>query len=244
MYSLLAQISGLISEPITTFLNSYEHSHIVVAILLGMVGAFAPCQLTGNISAITFYGNRNIQKENIWIDIAYFILGKIVVFSCIGLLAWFFGQSFESAMTKYFPIFRKAIGPLLIMTGLILLGIIKLVFLHRMTSKLPLIMKEGKWGAFLLGASFALAFCPTMFVLFFVWLMPTVVTSTYGFILPAVFGIATSMPLLIIFGLIETFDTKRFLMKKSKKVGGMIQKLTGVILIVIGIFDTITYWGI
>ncbi|MFJ8237792.1 sulfite exporter TauE/SafE family protein [Ureibacillus sp. NPDC094379] len=243
MYSLLAQISGLISEPITTFLNSYEHSHIVIAILLGIVGAFAPCQLTGNISAITFYGNRNFQKETIWIEIAYFIMGKVVIFSCIGWLAWIFGQSFESEMTNYFPIFRKAIGPLLIMTGLILLGIVNLSYLHRITSKLPLIMKEGKLGSFLLGASFALAFCPTMFVLFFVWLMPTVVTASYGFALPAVFAIASSIPLLIIFGLVEAFDAKRFLMKKSKKVGGIIQKLTGVILVVIGMFDTITYWG-
>lgn len=242
MYSLLAQISGVISEPITTFLNSYEHSHFMIALLLGMVGAFAPCQLTGNISAITFYGNRNIQKETIWIEIAYYILGKVVVFSCIGWLAWIFGQSFESELTNYFPIFRKAIGPLLIMTGLILLGIIKLIFLHRITSKLPLIMKEGKLGSFLLGVSFALAFCPTMFVLFFVWLMPTVVTSTYGFVLPAVFGIATSMPLLIIFGLIEAFDTKRYLLKRSKRIGSIFEKVTGVILILIGILDAITYW--
>lgn len=63
----------MIIEPISTFMNSYEHSPIVVVILLGLIGAFAPCQLTGNISAITFYGNRKIQIEKIWTGIAFFI---------------------------------------------------------------------------------------------------------------------------------------------------------------------------
>lgn len=32
-------------------------------------------------------------------------------------------------------------------------------------------------------------------------------------------------------------------MKKSIKVGRFIQKIAGVTLFIIGIFDTITYWG-
>lgn len=215
MYSLLSEISRIFSNPITLFLKSYEHSPLVIAILLGCIGAFAPCQITGNISAITFYGNRTIQKETIWSEVASFIFGKVVIFSLIGWLAWIFGQSFESEMTKYFPILRKLIGPLLMITGLVLVGIVKLKFINRVIVHIPVISKEGIIGSFLLGASFSLAFCPTMFVLFFVWLMPTVIASSYGFILPAVFGIATSIPLLIIFSLIELFDAKRFILKKK-----------------------------
>lgn len=244
MYTMLSDISNVLTEPVTAFLNAYEHSPLIVAILLGVIGAFAPCQLTGNISAITFYGNRTIQKDTIWSEIAFFILGKVVVFTLIGWFAWIFGQSFETVMTMYFPVFRKFIGPLLILTGLVLMGVIKLKWVNRLTQHMPVIMREGKFGSFLLGASFSLAFCPTMFVLFFVWLMPTVVTSSYGFVLPAVFGIATSIPLLIIFALIEAFDTKRNILRMSKNVGNLIQKTTGFILIIIGLLDTITYWGI
>ncbi|WP_097150674.1 urease accessory protein UreH domain-containing protein [Ureibacillus acetophenoni] len=244
MYSFLSDISRMIIEPISVFLNSYEHSPIVVVILLGLIGAFAPCQLTGNISAITFYGNRTIQKGEIWTEIAFFIFGKVVVFSLIGWLAWIFGQAFESELTKYFVIFRKAIGPLLIITGLVLLGLFKMKFLGQITNRIPVRMKEGKLGSFLLGASFSLAFCPTMFVLFFVWLMPTVVTTSYGFALPAVFGLATSIPLLLIFALLEAFDAKRAIMKNSRNIGKLVQKTAGVILIIIGLFDTLTYWGI
>ena len=244
MYSFLSQISQIISEPVSVFLNSYEHSPIIIALLLGLIGAVAPCQLTGNISAITLYGNRTIQMDSNWGVIISFITGKVVVYSSIGLLAWFFGQSFETKIIEYFPIFRKLIGPLLIITGLVLTGILKLKLLDRFTMNIPVRLKEGKIGSFLLGASFAIAFCPTMFVLFFVWLMPTVVATSYGLVLPAIFGVATSVPLIIILGLIWYFDVKGYIMKKSMKVGKIIQKASGVMLIIIGIFDTITYWGI
>ncbi len=244
MYSFLSQISQIISEPVSIFLNSYSHSPIIIALLLGLIGAAAPCQLTGNISAITLYGNRTIQMNNNWGAIASFITGKVVVYSAIGLLAWFFGQSFESKITEFFPIFRKAIGPLLIITGFVLLGFLKFKFLDRLTIHIPTSLKRGKLGSFLLGASFAIAFCPTMFVLFFVWLMPTVVSTSYGLVLPAIFGVATSIPLKIILGLIWYFDVRGLIMKKSMKVGRVIQRVAGVMLIIIGIFDTITYWGI
>ncbi|MEK3997132.1 sulfite exporter TauE/SafE family protein [Psychrobacillus sp. FSL W7-1493] len=244
MYSLMSRFSQTISEPVTVFLRSYEHSPIVVALLLGLIGAVAPCQLTGNMSAITFYGNRTVQMKNNWGEILSFIAGKIIVFSLIGLLAWIFGQSFETKMTEYFPLFRKVIGPLLVITGLVLLGIFKLRFLNRLTMYIPMALKEGKPGSFMLGASFSLAFCPTMFVLFFVWLMPTVVSTSYGFLLPAVFGIATSIPLILLFVLIWLFDAKKIIMKRSMKMGRLIQRIAGGVLVVIGLFDTITYWGI
>lgn len=240
----MSGFSQTISEPVTVFLHSFEHSPIVVALLLGLIGAVAPCQLTGNMSAITFYGNRTVQMKNNWGEILAFIAGKIVVFSLIGMMAWIFGQSFETKMTEYFPLFRKVIGPLLVVTGLVLLGIFKLRFLNRLTTYVPMALKEGKLGSFMLGASFSLAFCPTMFVLFFVWLMPTVVSTSYGFLLPAVFGIATSIPLILLFVLMWFFDAKKIIMKRSMKMGRMIQRIAGVVLVIIGIFDTITYWAI
>ena len=95
----------------------------------------------------------------------------------------------------------------------------------------------------MMGACFAIAFCPTMFVLFFVWLMPTVVTTPYGFILPAIFGIATSVPLIVMLTLLHLFDAKRFIMKSSMKMARVIQVVAGVLLLMIGVTDTLTYWG-
>ncbi|MBO0587723.1 sulfite exporter TauE/SafE family protein [Sporosarcina sp. E16_8] len=244
MYGMMSKISQKISEPLTILVHSFADDPLIYALLLGLIGAVAPCQLTGNMSAITFYGNRTVQLKTDWVEILSFISGKIAVFSSLGFLAWLFGQSFETTMTAYFPLFRKAIGPLIIMTGLVLLGVLKLGFLQRITMRIPMKLREGKLGSFLLGASFSLAFCPTMFVIFFLWLMPVVVTASYGFVLPAVFGIATSLPLLFLFLLIWLFDAKRLIMKRSMKVGRVIQRFAGFVLVVIGVLDTITFWGI
>lgn len=244
MYSLMSEFSRIVSGPITVFLNSYEHSPLIIALLLGLIGAVAPCQLTGNMSAITFYGNRTIQMTTYWGDVLFFMFGKVVVFSLIGLCAWLFGQAFETTMTTYFPIFRKVIGPMMLLTGLVLIGIFKFKWLNQLSAHIPLVLKEGKFGSFMMGACFAIAFCPTMFVLFFVWLMPTVVTTSYGLILPAIFGMATSVPLILILALIQWFDTKRFIMKTSMKMGRAIQIVAGFILIIIGVMDTMTYWAI
>ncbi|WP_042472253.1 cytochrome c biogenesis CcdA family protein [Bacillus ndiopicus] len=243
MYSFLSQIGQVISEPLSSFFSSYNHSPIVAALLLGLIGAAAPCQLTGNISAITLYGNRTIQKDASSGVIAAFIMGKIVVYSAIGLFAWLFGQTFETALTAYFPLFRKSIGPLLILTGLVLIGVLKLKFLNRLTSYMPSKLIKGKLGSFLLGASFAIAFCPTMFVIFFVWLMPIVASTSYGIVLPAIFGSATSIPLIIVLWFIWYFDVKGLVMKKSMKIGKVIQQVAGALLIIIGFLDTLTYWG-
>lgn len=243
MYSMLSTISQVISEPITQFIQGYEHSALMMAFLLGLIGAFAPCQLTGNMSAITFYGNRTLQKSSNWQEIVFFIVGKVVVFSGLGFCAWLFGQSFETKMTVYFPIFRKAIGPMMLLTGLVLIGLFKLTFLQRLTSLLPPVVKR-KLGSFLMGASFSIAFCPTMFVLFFVWLMPLVASTSYGLVLPSIFGIATAVPLIIMLLLIYVFDTKRLILRKSMKMGRAIQMTAGILLILIGMTDTITYWGL
>lgn len=244
MYGWPSKLSATISEPLTGLMHAFAGEPLIFALLLGFIGAVAPCQLTGNMSAITFYGNRTVQMKNNWSEIAFFIAGKVVVFSLLGLLAWLFGRSFETKMTEYFSLFRKGIGPLIMMTGFVLLGILKLEFLHRLTARIPMRMRGGKVGSFLLGASFSLAFCPTMFVIFFLWLMPVVATTSYGLVLPAVFGIATSVPLLLLWALIWLFDEKRLIMKRSRKVGSAIQRFAGILLVIIGLFDTLTFWGV
>lgn len=242
MYTALAEISRVISSPISSFLHGYEHSPMIVALLLGLIGALAPCQLTGNMSAITLYGSRVIHIKDNWQEVMFFIVGKIIVFSGIGLCAWMFGQAFETEVTSYFQLFRKAMGPLMIVTGLVLAGVLKLHILNKMIARIPFVLREGRVGSLLLGASFALAFCPTMFVLFFVWLMPVVMSTSYGLLLPGIFGIATSLPLILVIVLIWYFDAHRLIMKKSKQIGKLVQTIAGIVLLVIGVLDTVTYW--
>ncbi|MFC4800080.1 sulfite exporter TauE/SafE family protein [Neobacillus sp. GCM10023253] len=244
MYNLFSQISATLSRPFFEMANSLESWPIIFALILGLVGALAPCQLTGNISAITLYGNRSIQQKIAWKDVFFFTLGKIIAFSLLGVLAWLLGKEIEQNLTYVFPWLRKLMGPLLIFVGLFMVGFIKFKGTINLFKVKNEYKHENPFGSFMLGFSFSLAFCPTMFILFFVTLMPVVLASPYGFILPSVFALGTAIPLWIIILIIWYLGGSGVIMKKGRKFGAFIQKAAGIILLLLGIFDTLTYWSL
>jgi len=60
---------------------------------------------------------------------------------------------------------------------------------------------RGMLGGFLLGALFALAFCPYSALLFFGVLIPLALKSAGGVTLPAVYAIGTGLPVMV-FGIL------------------------------------------
>lgn len=244
MYSLLSQISAVLSKPFFIMANSLESWPTIFALILGLVGALAPCQLTGNISAVTLYGNRSIQKKIAWKDVLFFTFGKVVAFSILGVMVWLLGKGVEQNLTSYFPWLRKLMGPLLIIVGLVVIGFIKLKGTLNLFKGSKEYKHENPFGSFMLGFSFSLAFCPTMFVLFFITLMPIVLSSPYGFILPSIFALGTAIPLLIVIAIIWYLGGSGVVMKKGRKFGVVIQRIAGVLILLLGIFDTLTYWSL
>jgi cytochrome c-type biogenesis protein len=243
MYNLLSQMSSVLIEPFLIVANGFQTIPILFALLLGIVGALAPCQLTGNLSAMTLYGNRSIQQNMVWKEITAFLIGKVIAFSTLGLLVWVLGRGVESELTVYFPWLRKMIGPILIFVGLFMVGLFKFSWSFSLL-RLPMgFNKKSPFASFLLGLSFSLGFCPTMFILFFVTLMPITFSSSYGFLLPSVFAIGTTLPLITLIIVIWFLGLSGVLLKKGRKLGTIIQKTAGGIMILIGVFDTITYWS-
>lgn len=242
MYQMLTDISNFLSTPFVNMLSSAEQVPLIAAFLLGIIGALAPCQLTGNISAITYYGNRSLQSPGQVRHIGLFILGKIAVFSALGFAVWAAGRGFQDSLPLVFAASRKMIGPFIILLGLFLAGFFKLGFLNKLFSNIPLPKGTGRWSSFLMGAAFSVSFCPTMFILFFLTLMPIVLSTPFGAVLPPVFAIGTSLPLIIFLAVAWSVGMDGTLLRKSRKIGVMVQKTAGFVLIVIGLFDTITYW--
>ncbi|PFY95603.1 cytochrome C biosynthesis protein [Bacillus wiedmannii] len=225
-------------SPLMDVANATKSIPLLFAFLLGIVGTLAPCQLTGNISAITLYGNQSLQKGHAWKHILLFILGKIIAFTTLGLFVWFLGKEIQQILTFYFPWLRKIIGPLLILMGLMLAGIIK----GRNFFPIKFIRKQNEVGSCLLGFFFSLAFCPTMFVLFFGTLIPLSFSYNYGYLFPTFFSIGTALPIVVLMFIIFYLGLNGALLKKSRKIGKIIQLITGVLLILIGLYDTTLYW--
>ncbi|KKZ92364.1 hypothetical protein B4147_1600 [Bacillus wiedmannii] len=225
-------------SPLMDVANATKSIPLLFAFLLGIVGTLAPCQLTGNISAITLYGNQSLQKGHAWKHILLFILGKIIAFTTLGLLVWFLGKEIQQILTLYFPWLRKIIGPLLILMGLMLAGIIK----GRSFFSIKFIRKQNEVGSFLLGFFFSLAFCPTMFVLFFGTLIPLSFSYNYGYLFPTFFSIGIALPIVILLFIISYLGLNGALLKKSRKIGKNIQLIAGLLLILVGIYDIFLYW--
>ncbi|WP_255259272.1 urease accessory protein UreH domain-containing protein [Bacillus wiedmannii] len=238
MFSTISEWSYQLMSPLMDVANATKSVPLLFAFLLGVVGTLAPCQLTGNISAITLYGNQSLQKGHAWKHILLFILGKIIAFTTLGLFVWFLGKEIQQILTLYFPWLRKLIGPLLILMGLMLAGIIKSINFF----SIKFIQKQNEVGSFLLGFFFSLAFCPTMFVLFFGTLIPLSFSYNYGYLFPIFFSIGTALPIVILLFIISYLGLNGALLKKSRKIGKNIQRITGVLLILIGIYDTALYW--
>jgi len=241
VYSFLSQISNFLSQPFLNMANSMTEIPILSAFLFGIVGAMAPCQLTGNLGAITLYSNQSLQKGIAWKELFLFIFGKIIAFSGLGFIVWLMGKEIQSTLTLYFPWLRKLIGPILILVGLYLLGLFKMYW-NVTLFKVPERWRKGKIGSFFMGFGFSLAFCPTMFVLFFVTLMPLVYSTSYGVLLPSIFAVGTSVPVIFFIFILWYLGFSGTVMKKGRQVGGIVQKTAGIVMVLLGILDTITYW--
>ena len=121
-----------------------------------------------------------------------------------------------------------------------MLDIIKLKFLKSNNSLNNLkekLAKKGFLGSFLLGAIFALAFCPFSAVLFFGMLIPIALKAGDGLIIPSVFAFATGLPV-IIFSFILVYSVSKLgtIMNKIGSFEKWMRKIVAIIFIVAGLY--------
>ncbi|MED1646137.1 sulfite exporter TauE/SafE family protein [Brevibacillus agri] len=246
-YSFINQIGVWFSGPITDlYYGMGEQVPLMGALLLGIIGAFAPCQLTGNVAAFTVFGRNAVTKGTFGSYLFLFILGKALVYSALGSIVFLFGEQLSTQAIPLFQWARKLIAPLLVLVGLMLVGWIRLPFLHTQTftGKMEQFARrfQGRVQSFLLGFTFSLGFCPTMFWLFFGLAMPLMLSSSTGPLIPAVFALGTALPLMVVLLVLSIASDRTFILKKARKLGHSFQKIAGVMFILLGISDFLTFW--
>jgi cytochrome c-type biogenesis protein len=168
------------------------------ALILGLMTAISPCPLATNITAIGFISKDIESQRRVFYNGLIYTLGRAVTYTLIGL-AFFFGAS-QFKFSIFFQTWgEKLLGPLLIIIGLFMLGVLKLKIpgVGSLTEKMENTTKGGFWGVLLLGIVFALAFCPYSGVLYFGMLIPMTISSAGGLYLPLVFALATGIPVII-----------------------------------------------
>jgi cytochrome c-type biogenesis protein len=170
------------------------------AVILGLLTAISPCQLATNITAIAFIGRDISHKRRIFINGLFYALGNATGYSSIGLIL-FFGVSKFQVSKILISNGKLIMGILLIVTGIIMLDLIKLKFpaFGKLTEKIQNRQNQAnKLNAALLGFFFAVTFCPYNAVLFFGMLIPLTITSVFGLYLPLVYSLSSGFPVIII----------------------------------------------
>lgn len=174
---------------------------IFAAFALGLMTAISPCPLATNITAIGYISRELSSKNKIFYNGLLYTLGRLISYTGLGLIIFFGASSFKVA--KLFSQYgEKFLGPLLIAIGVLMLNVIKIRLSKKgegLSEKVEQKAAGGSsWWAFMLGVLFALAFCPSSGVFYFLILIPMTVASPDGLLLPPVFGVATALPVILI----------------------------------------------
>ena len=184
-------------EFLLKILENTQYS-VLTALVLGLMTAISPCPLATNISAIGYISRDLSDRRRVFLNGLVYTLGRAVTYVGIAMII-FFGAS-QMDISGWFQRWgEKFLGPLLIIIGLFMLDFIniKLPGFGPLTDKIGEKGRKSYLHTLLLGALFAMAFCPYSGVLYFVMLIPMTVTSPDGLILPVIFAIATGIPVII-----------------------------------------------
>jgi cytochrome c-type biogenesis protein len=214
-----------------------EEMTLLAALALGLLTAIAPCPLATNITATAFIAKTINSRKKVLLSGLLYTLGRMFSYTAIGSIIYFGASTFQIA--KLFQgNGEKYIGFVLVILGLIMLDIVKLNFIkggdwiEKLSHKFK---TKGLLGSFLLGALFALAFCPYSGALFFGMLIPMTIKS--GLAMPVLFSIGTGLPV-ILFAFVIAFSMEKLGMyfKAITKIEKVMRILAGVTFIVTGLY--------
>jgi cytochrome c-type biogenesis protein len=243
-YLLLSRLSASLSGPLGGLADRIQVAPLS-AFLFGLMGATTPCQITTNLSAIA-YVSRELGSKRPWQEAAAYILGKLLVSTLIGGVIIGLGQQIQGAAISVAVVTRRLLGPVMLLIALVFMDVLKfrMSLGHGVAKSLQSrLVARGPWGAFLLGVIFAFAFCPTLFLLFFGLTIPLGFRSRAGLLIPGLFAIGTSVPLLAYGGLMAMgSDLGERYLRGVARNHAPIQKIAGVIFLLVGIIDTLGYW--
>ena len=212
---------------------------IFSAFWLGILTAISPCPLATNIAAISFIGRKAGRKNHVLASGFLYALGPTLAYCGLGavITAGVMGSPDISRFLQQYM--NEAIGPIMIILGLVLLGWIGSGASINLGS-VALQEKAGRGGiiwALPLGILFALSFCPVSAGLFFGGLLPLALQQQSVLILPVVYGIGTALPV-VIFAFIIAFASAYVgrAFNRLTQIERWIRYLTGTAFILAGIY--------
>jgi cytochrome c biogenesis protein CcdA len=224
---------------------------VVAAFFLGLMTSISPCPLATNITAIAYISKRIDNSRHTLLTGFVYTLGRMAAYVAVASAIVFFGMNLQTIALGLQHYGEWLLGPFLVLCGIYLLDIFHFDRLpggdwfSGFTSGIPARLAEkGYLGAFLLGVIFALSFCPFSAVLFFAMLIPLALGAGDPVIIPAVFALATGLPVIVI---------SYLLVNGVGKCSGIVQRIgaaelcirrgVAAVFIVVGVYYIVIIYG-
>lgn len=214
------------------------------ALWLGILTSISPCPLATNIAAISYIGRKVGNSRQVFLTGLLYTLGRTLAYLALAVVLVASVLSVPQISLFLQKYMHLALGPLLIIVGMFLLGLIELSMsgggmgegLQKRVDAM------GIWGALLLGIVFALTFCPTSAALFFGSLVPLSLKVNSSITLPAVYGVGTALPVIVFAVLLATSaQSVGKAYNVLAKIEWWARMLTGVVFVVVGIYFSLKY---
>ena len=243
-YGFLSSLSAQITPEIMGFDQRLGIS-FVTALLLGVLGATAPCQLTQSVGMLTILGRHDAGRPRLRAAVAY-LAGKALVYTTLGAAAVALGAGLNEVSIPVFVMARKALGPMMIVIGLAMVGVLRFRWAPTagLVARLRAVARQRAERAPMLpGVAFGFSFCPTLFALFFGILIPLSLARPDGFVYPAIFALGTALPLLLLLTVLSlgSGSVRRYVARFGRGQH-VVAAVAGVVLVVTGLHDTVIYW--
>lgn len=216
---------------------------VAAAVWLGVLTSISPCPLATNIAALSFIGRQLGSPRAVLASGVLYTLGRAVTYTALGSILVYSLVStpmLSHLLQKYST---KILGPLLIVVGMILLGMIepRLPGFRGGTRLQDRARRSGVWGSGLLGMVLALSFCPVSGALFFGSLLPLAVRDHSPLLYPAAYGLGTALPVVLVAVLLALgFQSLTGAFRRMTWVESWARPATGAIFIAAGIFTTLS----
>lgn len=214
---------------------------VLAALALGLLTAISPCPLATNITATAYIAKTIRSKGQVLLSGVLYTLGRMLSYTLIAAVIYFGASQFHIAKA-FQSNGEKFIGPVMIVIGLIMLDVIKLNIGGKsdLSDRLAEKFKDkGMLGAFLMGGLFALAFCPYSGALYFGMLMPLMLGSSAGLLVPVVFAAGTGVPVMA-FAFVIAYSMQLLAMyfKRVQQAERVMRVVAGMVFILTGLYYT------
>ncbi len=211
----------------------------LILFLEGIITFISPCILPMLPIYISYFiGNEDKNKKSALINSLGFIIGFTIIFTLLGVGA----STIGIFIRRYISIFNLIGGGILVIFGLSYMEIIKIGFLQKQF-KIKYTVKELSFGKSLIfGFIFAIGWTPCVGTFLGSALMIASQSNHMieGFIMLLVYSLGLGIPFIISALLIDSLKSTFDFIKRNYKV---INNISGLFLIVIGIFMMTGYLG-